>query len=398
MAVADAAQRTAGLSSGVPTRSAVAFVVVLLGASWAASWLLGGAGRVVPHWYYFPILFTALRFGHAGALVVALASGLLAGPLTPQLVSEGLAQTSSEWLTRTGFFVAVGQIAVVLTRPALPWLAAEARRRRLERAARGALAADELELWFQPVLRAGGGPIVGAEALLRWQHPDRGTLTAGEFIAELERTAAIHDVGDWVLRRACEHAASWPDEDLWVAVNVSAVELDSAALPGRIARALATSGLPASRLCLEVTETTLVEQLDGSIARLGELQRMGVRIAIDDFGTGYSSLAYVHRLPADILKIDRSFTARLGEQEQSEAIIGGVVILARTLGLETVAEGVERAEQVPWLHELGCDMTQGYHHHHPMPAGAFAALLASGEVAGRLDDDRERRRERRRER
>ena len=387
--MARAARRTAGLSSSLPASVAVLLVVALLAASWSASWLLGGAGRVVPHWYYFPILLAALRFGHVGALVVALASGVLAGPLTPQLVSEGLTQTPSEWLTRLGFFVAVGQVAAVLTQPALPSLVAFAARHRLERDTRAALAAGQLEVWLQPVRRAEDGRIAGAEALLRWRDPERGVLPAGEFIAELERTDAIHEVGDWVLRHACAQAVAWPEEAAWVAVNISAVELGSDALAGRVARALAVTGLPASRLCLEVTETTLVEDLDASMARLEELQRMGVRIAIDDFGTGYSSLAYVHRLPADLLKIDRAFVDGVGSGGQSDAVIGGIVLLARTIGLETIAEGVERAEQLPRLRELGCDMTQGYHGGRPMPAEAFAALLTDREPGDAAAGDRE---------
>lgn len=346
-----------------------------MAGSWFAGWLVGGAGRVVPHWYYFPVLVAALRFGHPGALVVALVSGVLAGPLTPQLVTEGIAQHPSEWLTRTAFFVVVGQLTALLVQPALPSLSTELQRRRVERALRRALERDELTVWFQPVLSVDDDRIVGAEALLRWHHPERGLLSPGSFMPLLEQTEAIHEVGDWVLRRACAEAARWPDPELCVWVNVSGAELDSSELPERVADATAAAGLPTSRLCVEVTESALVVDFAGSAGRLAALDRMGVCIAIDDFGTGYSSLSYVHCFPAHVLKIDRSFIAGLHSDPQGEAIVGGVILMARTLGMRTTAEGVETEQQARQLRELGCDLTQGYYHYYPMPGEELAPLL-----------------------
>ncbi|QBI21676.1 EAL domain-containing protein [Egibacter rhizosphaerae] len=374
-AVARAVHRAAGAGSIISVWWAVGAVVGMVVLSWGASWLLGGAARVVPHWYYFPVLFAALRFGHVGALVVALASGLLAGPLTPELVGEGTAQNPSEWLTRTVFFVAVGQVAALLVQPSLPSLTADVRRRRTERSIRGALARGEFELHFQPVLSVAHGETVGAEALIRWRDPQRGLLPAGAFMPEVERTETIHEVGAWVLREACAHAAAWPDDRAWVAVNLSGAELDSPDLPRRVASTLERTGLPPARLCIEITETVLVEDFEGSRQRLDELAGTGVRVAIDDFGTGFSSLAYAHRFPADVLKIDRSFVAALETDPQGGAMVGSIVILARTLGMRTIAEGVETQVQQHRLPELGCDMAQGYHYHRPMPAGDLDVLL-----------------------
>lgn len=387
MGVTGAARGALSASSGASAWWASGLLVALVAGSWLASWLLGGAGRVVPHWYYFPVLVAALRFGHPGALVVALVSGVLAGPLTPQLVTAGLAQHPSEWLTRTAFFVAVGQVAALLVRPALPSLSSELQRRRVERALRRALERDELTVWFQPVLSVDDGRIVGAEALLRWHHPERGLLSPGSFMPLLEQTPAIHDVGDWVLRRACAEAAQWPDHNLGVWVNVSGAELDSSKLPERVADATAASGLPTSRLCVEVTESALVVDFAGSAERLAALDRMGVCIAIDDFGTGYSSLSYVHCFPAHVLKIDRSFIAGLHSDPQGVAIVGGVILMGRTLGMRTTAEGVETDQQARHLRELGCDLTQGYYHHSPMPADELAALLRAQQPAAAPTDE-----------
>lgn len=375
MGVTGAARGAFSASSGASAWRASGLLVALLAGSWALSWLVGGAGRVVPHWYYFPVLVAALRFGHPGALIVALASGVLAGPLTPQLVAEGLAQHPSEWLTRTAFFVAVGQLTALLVQPALPSLSTELQRRRVEREVRRALERDELAVWFQPVLSVGDDRIVGAEALLRWHHPERGLVSPGSFMPLLEQTPAIHDVGDWVLRRACAEAATWPDPNLCVWVNVSGAELDSSKLPQRVADAAAAAQLPTSRLCVEVTESALVVDFAGSAERLAALDRMGVCIAIDDFGTGYSSLSYVHCFPAHVLKIDRSFIAGLHSDPQGAAIVGGVILMARTLGMRTTAEGVETLQQARQLRELDCDLSQGFYHHSPMPAEQLQALL-----------------------
>lgn len=373
--VARAVREAFGASSSASTLTATGLVAALVAASWGASWLVGGAGRVVPHWYYFPVLIAALRFGHAGALVVALVSGVLAGPLTPQLVAEDLAQHPAEWLTRTAFFVGVGQVAALLIQPALPSLLTELQRRRAERSVRRALERDELAVWFQPVLSVSDRRIVGAEALLRWHHPQRGLLSPGAFLPMVEQTSAIHDVGDWVLRRACAEAAAWPDTRMWVGTNLSSAELDSAHLPHRVADAVDAAGLPPSRLCVEVTESALVVDFDGSAERLAALNRMGVKVAIDDFGTGYASLSYVHCFPAQALKIDRSFVAALGHESQGAAIVGGVNLMSRTLGMHTIAEGVETEQQAQQVRELGCDMSQGFYHHYPMPAPQLAALL-----------------------
>ncbi|MBJ7575388.1 GGDEF and EAL domain-containing protein [Luteimonas sp. MC1828] len=250
-------------------------------------------------------------------------------------------------------------------------------RMRLERALRDAYEQGHLDLHYQPVVDLADGRIRGAEALLRWRDERGGWRPCSEFIDVAERSGLIVRLGRWVLLEACMAAAAWPGADLQVAVNVSARQFEQPGLVTSVAQALQVSGLAAVRLTLELTETVLLHDADIASETLARLRALGVRIALDDFGTGYSSLARLKRLPIDCLKIDRSFVAGLPDDRRDQAIVCAIVGIAREIGLDVVAEGVENEAQVTAL--LGCGLTrgQGYHFGAAMPD-----LILRGHLAG----------------
>ncbi|SCX58165.1 diguanylate cyclase (GGDEF) domain-containing protein [Klenkia marina] len=222
---------------------------------------------------------------------------------------------------------------------------------------------DQLSVHYQPVVALPDGQVHGYEALVRWRHPTRGPIAPLQFVPLAEQTGAISALGTWVLRRAAQDAVRGLGEEVGpsrVAVNVSAVQLADPEFVQTVRDALADSGLPAQRLVLEVTESLLADDLDTVSGRLQELRDLGVRIAIDDFGTGYSSLSYLRRLPADIVKIDRSFVADLYRGGAATTLVASIVELSRSLSLDVVAEGVETQAQQATLVELGCTFAQGY--------------------------------------
>jgi EAL domain-containing protein (putative c-di-GMP-specific phosphodiesterase class I) len=226
--------------------------------------------------------------------------------------------------------------------------------------------------------------VAGAEALLRWEHPTRGPVPPAEFIPRAERTGVIGAIGRWVVHAACREAATWPPGAAGprtVAVNVSARQLADPRLVDDVADALAAARLPAERLLLEITETTLAENTEATLARLHALKALGVRLAIDDFGTGYSSLAYLQRFPVDVLKIDKAFVDGVARDASDAAIARAVVALGQALGLRTVAEGIEEAAQYDALRALGCGYGQGYLFARPLTPEAFAALLRTPDRA-----------------
>jgi diguanylate cyclase (GGDEF)-like protein len=234
-----------------------------------------------------------------------------------------------------------------------------AERGHLENDLRGALALRQFYLVYQPILSLTSDRIVSCEALIRWNHPDRGLVSPDEFIPLAEENGLIVPIGQWVLEQACREAVSWPDEQ-HLAVNVSAVQLRSPLLLTHVSEALARSGLSASRLELELTETALVEDGPQIAHTLDALRRLGIKIAMDDFGTGYSSLAHLRDLPLDRIKIDRSFVAAALNDRQSLAVIKAVTQMGRDMNIPTLAEGVESREQLDLLRAIGCDAVQGY--------------------------------------
>jgi diguanylate cyclase (GGDEF)-like protein len=224
---------------------------------------------------------------------------------------------------------------------------------------RNALQAKEFSLVFQPISCVATGGTVGFEALLRWQHPERGNVPPAEFVPVAEAAGLMIEIGDWALNEACRQAAQWRHQ-LKVAVNLSAVQLADRGIVDTVRGALAASSLPASRLELEITEGMLIEDTDKTVQILSEIKAMGVRISMDDFGTGFSSLSYFRRFPFDKVKIDQSFVKDMVSNRQSMAIVSAVISLGRVLGMVVLAEGVETAEQLEVLSAEGCHQVQGY--------------------------------------
>jgi diguanylate cyclase (GGDEF)-like protein len=239
--------------------------------------------------------------------------------------------------------------------------------------------AGRLAVHYQPQFRLDTGQLTGAEALLRWQHPRYGWVEPGEFIPLAEETGLIVPLDEWVLRRACAEAKGWP-ASVRLAVNLSATQLGRDGLEAVIQTALSDSALPAPQLELEITETALMDDPDRALACVQSLRSLGLGIALDDFGTGYSSLAQLATLPADTLKIDRSFVAALGREGngQAEAIVRLIVQLARTMGMHTLAEGVETERQRTVLLACGCEMAQGFLCSAALAPQALRSLLQQG--------------------
>ena len=251
-----------------------------------------------------------------------------------------------------------------------PAMNAAARRRLdMETGLRRAIEAGQFFLEYQPVVD-GDGVLMGAEALLRWHHPEWGIVRPDEFIPLAEETGMIVAIGQQVIREAVAQAARWRGE-VTVAVNLSARQLADPGLAEFLEAAVAEQGLPGSIVTLEITETAMMKDVDAHVATMARLQRAGFRFSIDDFGTGYSSLAYLRRLPLDCLKIDRSFVAELEESAEARSIVSATIALAHNLRLRVVAEGVETAGQARLLTELGADLQQGYLHGRPGPAAVL---------------------------
>jgi diguanylate cyclase len=256
-------------------------------------------------------------------------------------------------------------------------------RRLLEHDLRQAIARQELRLVYQPIKEIPGGRVVGFEALLRWRHPTRGEVMPADFIPIAEDTGVIMQIGEWVLREACREAATWA-QPLTVAVNVSTVQIHSANFAHAVHEILFETGLPPSRLELEVTETALVRDLNRALATLRRVKMLGVRIAMDDFGTGYSSLSNLRAFPFDKIKIDKSFIKSVHVNDQAAAIVRSVLGLGRALNLPVLAEGVETVPEFEFLEKEKCNEAQGYLLGRPADIATFAAVI-SGDTSVEAD-------------
>lgn len=246
-----------------------------------------------------------------------------------------------------------------------------ARRLSLETELGHALERNQFRLFYQPVIDVASGEVVGAEALLRWVHPQRGLVSPGLFIPALEETGLIVPVGDWVLNEVCRQGMAWQQAGLpplRIAANIAAMQFLEADLAGGVARALRSTGFSAQHLALEITESALLEDAASTRTSLAAIKNMGVHIALDDFGTGYSSLSYLTRYPIDALKIDRSFVRDIPQDGNGTAIASAVVAMAKSLRLEVVAEGIETEAQLQFLRAQGCHKYQGFYAAKPMSA------------------------------
>jgi EAL domain-containing protein (putative c-di-GMP-specific phosphodiesterase class I) len=250
----------------------------------------------------------------------------------------------------------------------------------LEGDLRRALERQELEVYYQPKVLVETGKIVAIEALVRWEHSERGLLLPAEFVPLAEETRLIVPIGWWILREACRQVKDWQeiyptDPLLAVNVNLSARQFYAPDLVQQVAGVLEETALDAGSLVLEITEGAAMEEAASTVATLSALKELGVKLAIDDFGTGYSSLSYLKRFPVDVIKIDRSIVEGLSQDRGDSAIVAATLTLAHALGLEVIAEGVETSEEVAELQALGCDFGQGYYWWTPQPAKETASLL-----------------------
>jgi len=248
----------------------------------------------------------------------------------------------------------------------------------IEGCLRNALSNDEFSLHYQPQVCLKKKKIISVEALLRWESPELGNVTPTEFIPVAEESGMINDIGEWVMRKACFQAKEWMDagmQDFKVSVNLSSIQFKRASLLKMIKRALDDSGLPASLLEVELTESAIMNDVDHNITRLNQIRDMGVTIALDDFGTGYSSLSYLKKFPIHTLKIDRSFIITIDTDRDDAAIVEAIIALASTLKLTVIAEGVETHGQLEALNRFHCDIIQGFYFSKPMPAKQITTLM-----------------------
>jgi EAL domain-containing protein (putative c-di-GMP-specific phosphodiesterase class I) len=249
---------------------------------------------------------------------------------------------------------------------------------------RAAIDREEFVLFYQPIINVQDGHVVAFEALVRWQHPDRGLVSPGEFIPIAEDTGLILPLGEWVIRTACRQAKAWQDAGLpavRVAVNLSGYRFHRSDPCANISQVLSETGLAPKYLHVEITESVVLQDIERTVEILSDLRKMGVQISIDDFGTGYSSLSYLKRLPADSVKIDRSFVSGLDTDANDAAIATAIIAMSHSIGLKVIAEGVETEEQLAFLRQRRCDEFQGFLRARPMPAIEVELLFAEEAIA-----------------
>ena len=340
----------------------------------------------------FAVLFTAVGEADAEAVLHA-AIEAVSRPYWVETVVRlsahcGFAQapmhgaTRGELTRRTEIALRVadskGPGTLIAFEPSMDTLSAE--QRFIHRELPRAITANEMELHYQPIVAADTHAVLGVEALLRWTHATKGPISPAAFVPVAEQMGLMDALGAFVLRRALQEAKRWPD--LYVAVNLSPLQVRDRSIIDTVRSALEDSGVPPSRLILEITEGVLIDNPDEMIRRIEDLHELGVRIALDDFGSGYSNLSYLQRFPLDKLKIDKSFVAALGESGNGGVIIQAIVALGRALGLSVTVEGVETDQQRVLLRLAGCDEMQGFLFARPAPAKAIDKLIATSK-AGR---------------
>ncbi len=346
-------------------------------AAWVLTYVSGGSRSALPHAFYLPVVLAAYRFRWLGAATSAIVAGLAAGPFMPLDVSTGGTQSLQNWTARLIAFLIIGFLVAWLSDQSRASLAQALRDGRLASDLHGAIVAGDIALHYQPIVDLQTGHAVGFEALARWNRPKYGPVPPSEFIPAAERLGIVTTLDMYVLGEATREAAAWPThpnekDAAFVAVNLSAHSFGVSTLPDDVHAALAKAALPPERLHIELTETAVLADQDAAREAVRRLRAMGVRVSIDDFGTGQSSLSYLHSFPVDTIKIDRSFVADL-EHSRATALAAGVVQIAAALDAHTIAEGVERPEQLRTLVGLGCSHAQGFLLDRPMPANKVPA-------------------------
>lgn len=253
----------------------------------------------------------------------------------------------------------------------------------LETDLRRAIAQNELQLYYQPQIETNSNRVTRVEALVRWQHPQKGIVSPGQFIPFAEASGFIVNIDEWVLHTACKQAAIWQKQgyDISVAVNLSGVHFTSTGISSKVLKILAETGLPPQSLEIELTESAVVKNMSEAIAAMKKLKQAGVQLCLDDFGTGYSSLLYLQKFPFDRLKIDRGFLNQLKERSKTATIVAAIIQLAHDLNLEVVAEGVETGEQERFVYQHECEYWQGYWYSPPIDRFAIETMLPKIKLA-----------------
>jgi EAL domain-containing protein (putative c-di-GMP-specific phosphodiesterase class I) len=377
---ADGAGRVFAASAQVSGALTAFIVGAALVAAWSLTYVAGGSKTVLPHLFYVPVILAASRFRAAGAVVTAVAAGLLAGPAMPQDVATGVAQQTPNWLGRTAAFVVVALLVTWLTKESQVTILRRVAQSRTAADIRKGLARGEFRVVYQPIMELTGPCLVGFEALVRWDHPQRGSVSPATFIPAAEETTEIVPLGRFVLQEALTQLAVWHrdiDPSLTIAVNVSPTQLGDPGLVDDVRSALRAAGVPAHSLHIEITETAIVRDVATALSQVAALRELGIRIAIDDFGVGQSSLALLHEFPVDIVKIDRSFVSRITNDPKSAGMVDAIVRMADAIGAATVGEGIESSAELEALSAVGCALGQGYHLGRPAPADDLQARSQS---------------------
>jgi EAL domain-containing protein (putative c-di-GMP-specific phosphodiesterase class I) len=335
--------------------------------------LAGGTPTTLAHLYYLPILYVAVRHGARAAAAAGVAAGLVAGPWMPTSIAGNEHQELASWVVRLALFVLVGVAAAVLAKSDARPFDGLVRDIYVARGLRTAVRQDQIRVHYQPLIELTSGEVSGFEALCRWRDAKGREIPPIQFIPEAERTGVITELGKNVLYQAADQAQGWSDAGhvgLLVTVNVSGIQLSDPAFLADLVDVAPRKGIDGFRLCLEITETAIIADPARALSTLLEARELGIAIALDDFGTGQSTLAYLADFPIDIIKIDQSFVAAIGRDPKGHALVRAMVQMAHSLGALTIAEGIETAEQLKALRELGCTMGQGYYLGRPGEADA----------------------------
>ena len=371
--------RTYTSFTDLPALLVTVLVVALAVAAWQAAYLAGGSKTPLPHVFYLAIILAAVRFGFRAAVLTALLSGVLAGPLLPADTLTAAPQTAVGWLTRLGIFIAVGAFVAWITSHTRPNLLTTGRDAQAARQIRRALRAGHIHVHYQPQVDLASGQPVGVEALARWLDTIDGVRPPAEFVPAAERTGLIKDIDTIVMQQALRQLADWDRQEfpgLTMAVNVSAQWFHDPALIDTVTALLEQYDVAPDRLHIEITETSIIADSRATARQTTALRALGVKVAIDDFGAGQTSLSYLHHYGIDIVKIDRSFTANTVDDANVSRLVGGMVRLFDTMGFTVVCEGIETADQYQHVRSLGAGIGQGYYIAQPAAAEEITAWLA----------------------